>query len=361
MRSRWKIPLRLWRRPPRVIVAAAAPGVLAEAVRLLDGFAYAVAPTTDVLDAELRRGPAVVVVDPSVQEGCIPRAALAPQLGRAVPFAALRETGGDRRKVRALLWGAEAAGPVGIAPGVLVLTARAGGVGVTTAALGLAQALATTGPTVLVEVAGPERRAALVERGPGQDGEALLLGELPEDPSPRSPGQPVVLGLAGPGLQAYLQERGIPALWAMVERLRRRARWVVLDVGPTLPAPPVGPGWRGLVMLDLRPEAVAGARDLQGQGYRPVLVARWGEGVGLPAWLRLDPPPDPGRWGRTLVRRLREEGHGATDTASALDRGASALGGADVAGGAAGLVGDRDGLPASAPPVEAGREPPHGR
>lgn len=343
---------RLFRRPPRVALAMADPRTLAEAVRLLEGFAYVVAPTTDVLEATLRAGPAVVVVDGSLVEGRTPRAALAPQLGQALPFAALRETGGDRRKVRALLLGAETASPVGLPPGVFVLTARAGGVGVTAAALGLARRLGAVGPTVLVEVAGPDRRSALVERGLGREGDALLLEELPGEPAV---GTPLMLGLAGPGLQAYLGERGPEALWLLVEGLRRTARWVVLDVGPTLPGPPLLPGWRGLVFLDLRPEAVAGARDLLVQGYRPALVARWGEGVGLPAWLRLDPPPDPDRWGRILVQRMREAvGDGTTAATSALGAGADSVGDSDAAGRAAGLLGDGDGLPAGARPREAG-------
>lgn len=294
----------LFRRRPEVVLACADPELLGRAVRVLDGRArLTAAPTTDVLEAVLRGRPALVAVHPSLREGEVPLGRLAPALKAAVPLEELlADPEGVLRRARPAGFGA-------VPPGVYAVAGAAGGVGTTAAALGLARALARGGPTALFEVGLGRRPSALAGRGLGREADELLLAEAGAAGAAlgelaREAGCPVGLALSGRVVAEVLGRRGPGALRALFGEAARAFRYVVVDLSAGLD-PDLAGARAGFVVTDLRPEAAAAARELSAAAGWPVaLAARRLEGVGVPHAVRLQPPPDPDRWGRVLAGHL---------------------------------------------------------
>jgi hypothetical protein len=289
----------MFRKAPRVILAIEDPAALAEALRLLEGrrVPYEIAPTTDALAAALRRGPARVVLHPSLREGEVPRAHLDGALAGAVPFEAFRADpdgvirAGAPQRLTAL--------PAGL----YLVVGCAGGVGATTAARGLHEALRRGGEAAaLLELPGPARPA------PGLSGAGAmdLAGPLAAGrPLPRAEdGRYALHGWTA----AELAGKAPEAIRRALGELRAAFRLVVADLSPDSPAASLlaEEAVRTLLLLDLRPEAEVLAERLASTFPRPlrVLVARWGEAGGIPHEVRLDPPPHPERWGKALARTL---------------------------------------------------------
>jgi len=286
-------------RPPRVILALDDPATLAEALRLLEGrrVMYEIAPTTDALAAALRRGPARVVLHPSLREGEVPRAHLDGALRGAVPFEAFRADpeGVIRSGVPQRL--------TALPAGFYLVVGCAGGVGATTAARGLHAALRRGGEqAALLEIPGPARPS------PGLSGAGAmdLAGPMAAGrPLPRAEEDHYALhGWTA----AELAHKAPETLRRAMEALRAAFRLVVVDLSPDSPAASMlaPEAVRTLLLLDPRPEAEVLAERLSGVFPRPlpILVARWGEAGGIPHTVRLDPPPHPERWGKALIRAL---------------------------------------------------------
>jgi hypothetical protein len=291
----------MFRKAPRVILAIEDPAALAEALRLLEGrrVPYEIAPTTDALAAALRRGPARVVLHPSLREGEVPRAHLDGALAGAVPFEAFRADpdgvirAGAPQRLTAL--------PAGL----YLVVGCAGGVGATTAARGLHAVLRRGGEAAaLLELPGPARPAPSLSEA--KAGALDLAGPLAAgNPLPRAEdGRYAIHGWTAAELAGKTPE----AFRRALEELRAVFRLVVADLSPDSPVAELlaEEAVRTLLLLDLRPEAEVLAERLAGAFPRPlrVLVARWGEAGGIPHEVRLDPPPHPERWGKVLVRAL---------------------------------------------------------
>lgn len=287
----------IWGRKPHLILAMADPEALARALAAADGrrgIRISAAPTTDVLARLLREDPGRVIVHPSLVEGGVPRAHLEAALRAAIPLETFLadpdgviRTGSPQR-LSAL--------PAGLYP----LVGGAGGVGTTTAALGLWEHLRAQGEAAaLLEIPGPGRPAALLARGRAADAAGMILAETaPEEGA---------LALDGPTAAALWAER--PELFqAFLDRLTARFRLVVVDLSPDFPGAEaiLARGIRRIVLLDGRPEGEAQAERIR-QRHPDVLralTARWGEGGGIPHEIRLDPPPRAAAWGKALARAL---------------------------------------------------------
>lgn len=283
----------------RVVLAVGNPAALNAALARLDRVPYDVAPTTDALERALRKGPAVVVADGSLVEGEVPLAAVQEALAEAVSLRAfLEDPRGVLKKGR----------PVRIAavpPGVYALLGAAGGVGATAAALGLAHRLAAGGQTALVELQGEGRLPAVLARGLGQDGTEYVVAGGKLVPEPPEKGRLLVLAAGGRSFAETLRT-GPETLPAFVKALAGRFRYVVVDVGPGV-RPELIPARRGFVLSDPRPEALENARAVcarLGDAWTLALVGGRLDALGTGARLKLDPPPDPDRWGRRLAEHL---------------------------------------------------------
>jgi len=286
-------------RKPHVIFAMSDPEALRRATEALDGrrVRISVAPTTDLLARALREAPGRVVLDPgSFREGAVPMAHLEPVLAGAVSLAAfladpegVLRTGAPQRMSA-------------LPSGLYVVAGAGGGVGATAAALGLHQALLAQGErAALLELPGPGRPSALRARELAADAAGMILAGAPPAP------EVVALGLEGPAAAALWAERP-EALLAFLDRLGEAFRLVVVDLSPDFPGADavLARAVRSVVLMDLRPEAEALAAALSARhaGVLRALVARWGEGGGIPHEVRLDPPPRPDRWGQALARAL---------------------------------------------------------
>jgi hypothetical protein len=293
--------LAMFRKTTRVILAIEDPEALAVALQLLEGqrVSYEIAPTTDALAALLRRGPARVVLHPSLREGKVPRAHLDGVLSGAVPFEVFQADpegvirSGTPQRLTAL--------PAGL----YLVVGCAGGVGATTAARGLHEALRRGGEAAaLLELPGPGRPAPGLSEA--RDGVMDLTGPLAAGhPLPWTEnGHYALHGWT----VAELFGKTPGAIRQHLEELRAAFRLVVVDLSPDSPVAEslAKEAVRTLLLLDLRPEAEVLANRLAGTFPRPlrVLVARWGEAGGIPHEVRLDPPPHPERWGKVLVRAL---------------------------------------------------------